>query len=616
MQNFLKKNYKIVLFLALLFMMVVSVLNAKNDSLIYDESAHIPAGYSYLKEHDMRLNPEHPPLLKDLVAIPLLFLNLNFDTNQPFWSETADDAQWNAGKYFLYGAGNNPDLIIFWSRIPIILLSLLLGFFIFKWTKEMAGTIAGIFALLLYAFDPNILGHNHFVTTDIGIAAFTVFSFYYFLRFIKEPTWKNVLIGGIFLGLMQLTKFSSVLAFPVFGLILIAYPLVKRACDKNGKETTKAYLFFEYLGKGLIAFLISLILVCVFYYFNTYDMPKEKLPEIINYYFPVERLNPMGSAASETLLAMNEYPVLRPLTDYVFGIVRVFQRVGGGNINYFMESVNLNGSPAYFPVVFLIKEPLPTLFFIVFAFFFAFLKITRTTFKSAKHSFKRILESIAHYIRTSTTELAMFLFIFVYSASSILGNLNIGFRHLMPIVPFIFILAAKNISEFIKNREKYKIKSMLFFITIILFLSLIVGTFSAYPYYMSYFNQIAGGPFNGYKYVTDSNADWGQDLNRLKIFLDEHPEIDKLRLNYFGMADANYYLGEKYIPWWDNKKPLESGWYGISTLFLQESIYDLRRPDNKSYRWLKNKKPLYQVGTSILIYHVSKAEAEKVNSQE
>lgn len=120
---------------------------------------------------------------------------------------------------------------------------------------------------------------------------------------------------------------------------------------------------------------------------------------------------------------------------------------------------------------------------------------------------------------------------------------------------------------------------------------------------------------NGYKYVTDSNADWGQDLKRLQKFLNAHPEIDKLRLNYFGMADLNYYLGEKYVAWWDSKRPLEAGWYGISTLFLQESIYDLRRADNTSYRWLKNKKPDYQVGTSILIYYVNKTEAETANSQ-
>lgn len=614
MKKIIEKKYKWVIALILSFMFVVSILNAKNDSLIYDEDAHIPAAYSYLTQHDMRLNPEHPPLLKDLAAIPLLFMNLNFDTSQPFWSDNANDAQWNAGKYFLYGAGNNPDKIIFWSRFPFVILSLLLGLFIFKWARELAGISAGLLALALYAFDPNILGHNHFVTTDIGIAAFMVFSFYYFIKFIKEPTWKNVFLGGIFLGLLQLTKFSSVLAFPVFGFILILYPLVKKEHDRANKERKKMSLLLEYLGKGSVVFLISLVLVYIVYYFNTYNMPQEKLPEVINYYFQESRLNPVGAVAKKTLLAINNYPVMEPVADYLFGIVRVFQRVGGGNVNYFMESVNFNGSLWYFPVVFLLKEPLATLALIIFATGFAFSRIIKTFFESLKHSFKRIFESFIHYIRTSTAEFTMFLFILVYSASSISGNLNIGFRHLLPIIPLIFILTARNIYEFIRKTDEYKYKKIYYVVIMIFVLLLMGGTFLAYPYYMSYFNQFAGGSFNGYKYVTDSNADWGQDLNRLKIFLKEHPEVDKIRLNYFGMADLDYYLKDQYIPWWDSKKPIEPGWYAISTLFLQESIYDTRKSDENSYRWLKNKKPLYQVGTSILIYHVSKKEAEELNN--
>ena len=133
----------------------------------------------------MRLNPEHPPLLKDLAAFPLLFMPLNFDTTQPFWEENPNDAQWNSGRYFLYQAGNNPEKIVFWSRLPIILLALILGIFIFVWTRQLAGITAGFIALLLYAFDPNILGHNHYVTTDLGIAAFFAFALYYFIKFLK-----------------------------------------------------------------------------------------------------------------------------------------------------------------------------------------------------------------------------------------------------------------------------------------------------------------------------------------------------------------------------------------------------------------------------------------------
>lgn len=133
-----------------------------------------------------------------------------------------------------------------------------------------------------------------------------------------------------------------------------------------------------------------------------------------------------------------------------------------------------------------------------------------------------------------------------------------------------------------------------------------------YPYYLSYFNEFAGGPKNGYHYVTDSNADWGQDLKRLKKFLDRHPEINKIRVDYFGGGNPQYYLGDKYIQWWDSKRPIEKGWYAISTNFLQGSVYDTRmkpngkprKPDNESWRWITKYNPSYQVGTSILIYNI------------
>ena len=116
----------------------------------------------------------------------------------------------------MYLPGNDTEKIIFWSSFPIILLSLLLGFVIFTWARELFGAKAGLLALALYAFDPNILGHNHYVTTDLGIAAFSVFAFYFFTKYLKNPSWKMTVLAGIFLGLAQLAKFSAVLAFSDF----------------------------------------------------------------------------------------------------------------------------------------------------------------------------------------------------------------------------------------------------------------------------------------------------------------------------------------------------------------------------------------------------------------
>ncbi len=611
MQKFLEKNYKIIVGIILAFVLVVSVLNAWWDSAIFDETAHIPAGYSYLTMHDARLNPEHPPLLKDLAALPLVFMRLNFDTAQKFWT-TDINGQWEAGHNLFWQTGNDPDQVIFWARLPIVLLSLLFGWFIFKWTKELAGILGGLFALTLYAFDPNILGHNHFVTTDLGIAGFMMISFYYFLRFIKDPTWKNVAIGGFFLAVVQLTKFSSILLFPIFGLAAIIYPLVKKIpAEQKSALLFKLKNLGSYLGKSLIAFAISIVIVWIFYGLNFYKTPELKMTETISFYFsPTDTANVKNIYTNQTLLALNNNSFTRPLSEYFLGIAMVFKRVAGGNGAYFMGQVSGTAFPAYFPTVFTLKEPLILLFFMLSAIIIAFWNNIKAFIDRSKNSAKKSswTTDFADYIRHHIRVLSMLSFIILYAYISITGNLNIGFRHLFPILPFIYILTAKIIINFCQKNKDASHKFTFLSATLILSALLIVQTIAAYPYYMSYFNPIAGGPKNGYKYATDSNADWGQDLKRLKVFLEKHPEINKIRVDYFGGADIKYYIKDKYIMWWDAKRPIEPGWYAISTNFLQGSIYDTTKKDADSYRWLKNIQPVYQVGTSIFVYYVGEVD--------
>ena len=105
-------------------MFILMVFSARKESAIMDELAHIPAAYSYVALHDYRLNPEHPPLAKDLAGIPLLFLNLNFPLDVTAWAKDVN-GQWTMGTIFLYESGNNPDQILFWARLPLMLLALL-----------------------------------------------------------------------------------------------------------------------------------------------------------------------------------------------------------------------------------------------------------------------------------------------------------------------------------------------------------------------------------------------------------------------------------------------------------------------------------------------------------
>jgi hypothetical protein len=606
LEKFLSKKYKWIIGIVSAFFLIVSFLNANNDAITFDEVAHIPAGYSYLTEHDYRLNPEHPPLIKAASAIPLVFMDLNFDTTQDFWTEKVN-GQWAAGRHILHEAGNNTDLIAFWSRVPIILIAWILGLFIFKWTREIGGATAGVMAFILYSFNPNILGHNHYVTTDLGIAAFITFSFYYFIKFVKDPTWKNVLIGGLFLGLLHLAKFSSVIVLPIFGLILIVYPFFRRFKwqETSGSiVTTKLKSLFEYLGKGAAAFVISMLLVWVVYGLVTYEMPKENLTKTIEFYFGGDDDNFKRIATYNTLNSLNESAVTRPMSEYLLGVSMVFKRVAGGNAAYYFGEVSNDAFLSYFPMVFLMKETLPFLIILLAVTILMIWQAIKSAQQCKMESTKEIRRRFYDYMRTMPHHYVLCLFIVFYAYLSITGNLNIGLRHLFPIFPFLFILVSVKLVNFLKqfgsDRQKiFKTAA----ITLVALIAL--ETILAYPYYLSYFNQAAGGPKNGHRYVTDSNADWGQDLKRLDKFLEEHPEIDKIRVDYFGGDNPKNRLGEKYVQWWDSKRPIENGWYAVSTNFFQGSIHSENSTTENSWQWALNYEPVYQVGTSILIYHIT-----------
>ncbi|MCD6149328.1 glycosyltransferase family 39 protein [bacterium] len=610
----LKKYSSVIVALILIAFFAVSLIVSLQESTTMDEKAHIPSAYSYVKYNDMRLNPEHPPLLKDLAGLPLLFFNPRFPADDPLWTEGVNE-QWELGDKFIHS--NDADQITFWSRLPITLIALLLGFFIFKWTKELAGAAAGIFALILYAFDPNILGHSHYVTTDIGIAAFIFISFYYFIKFLKYPSWKNTILAGIFLGLAELAKFSSVILFPFFGLILVIYALAKRSKPPK----TPLGNLSEYMGKYVLIVFICFAVIWILYFYNTFNMPAEKIQDIANTVFGNEG---MGELAKSTVIGMSTMPVLKYLSEYFLGVFMVFTRVAGGNTYYFLGTVSNHATPFYFPVVFLLKETLPFLFLILAASVYAFAEMIKKALSARlKENWKKFLG----YLQSGVAQYSMLGFIIFYSFLSITGNLNIGFRHLFPILPFVYVLVAKKVTDFIKSCEGKKIKTTVKATLAILVAWIILEPIIFFPSYLSYFNELAGGPKNGYKYVTDSNYDWGQDLKRLSRWVDKYnscalsknPEvcidpnraipikpnqpIKKIRVDYFGGSNPEYYLKDKFIPWHSYNNP-EPGWYAISIGFLQESIHKEKQPGEKSYEWLRGYQPITKAGDSIFVYYV------------
>jgi hypothetical protein len=311
------------------------------------------------------------------------------------------------------------------------------------------------------------------------------------------------------------------------------------------------------------------------------------------------------------------------MSEYFLGVAMIVARVESGNPHFFMGTVTMAPSVWYFPAVFVLKETLPFLLLLLFTTFYTLYRIGKNILaEKASRSFTYF----AHSFQNRPAQYLIFFFILLYSYLSITGKLNIGFRHLFPILPLLYMLIAKTVFDFLRRHKHDRVSKKLY--------SLILGgcVFSvmaipvlAYPHYLSYFNIAAGGHLNGYNYVNDSNYDWGQDLDNLKRFIEaenrckagvaysgdtaictqtkDYPAIDKIRVDYFGGANAATTLGDFYTPWWAERDP-EPGWYALSALFYQESIYKEKAPGARSYLWLQNVVPITRAGDSIFIYYI------------
>ncbi|MFZ3031681.1 MAG: glycosyltransferase family 39 protein [Candidatus Moraniibacteriota bacterium] len=623
------RKYAVPLVAIILFAhFVLSLVISSQESMTFDEKAHIPASYSYVRYGDMRLNPEHPPLLKDLAGLFLLPLGLDFPLDTKEWQEGVNE-QWLLGDLFINCsrpdiACNDADTILFFSRIPITLIAVLLGIAIFLWTRELGGAVAGVIAVTLYAFDPNIIAHNHYVTTDIGSAAFIFFAFYFFVRFLKNQTAKTILLSGIFLGLAELSKFSAVLLFPIFGLFTLLYALsqAKTATDTRSTLHFKLATLFRALLGYSGSVLICFVLIWVVYAGNTFAMPGEKLAALADHF--LSQPNIFAQTANNIVVTLSDSPVFKPLSEYLLGVFMVFSRVAGGNTHYFLGTVTDDASPWYFPVVFLLKETLP---FLVLLLFTTGYGLFRMVALYGKEKSLGIMHLLARSFHDHIAQYLSVFFVLFYSYISITGNLNIGFRHLFPILPFLYLLIGKAVADIYKRHIAEPATHQILAIMISLFLFAVVAIpVISYPSYLSYFNAMAGGHTEGYRYATDSNYDWGQDLKHLKNFVNKHnecqagtaplsstctltsyPPIDQIRVDYFGGSNPRYYLGDRYVSWWASREP-EAGWYAISSFFYQESLYKTLAPGEKNYSWLKDKTPLARAGDSFFIYYIPEGE--------
>ncbi|MCG6928083.1 MAG: glycosyltransferase family 39 protein [Acidobacteria bacterium] len=541
------------------------------NAATFDEGAHLPAGYTHLALGDHRLNPEQPPLVKLLAAAPLLAVAPKVRTDDLAWRM---GRQWEFGRRFLY-VWNDADRLLLLARLSVLVLTLLLLSALFLRARRLAGPVAGAATLALAVLSPDLLAHGNLVTTDVGLALFVFLTVAAFDRLTERATWGRLLATGLAAGAALATKFSGLVLAPVLvflGAVAVwgKGPL-ESALSGPARAVTGAGRRIR-LVLGLLVAIGGLALVVVW---ASYGFRGALSPD------PVVRASlraPLEAAPEGTwqgaLVGAADLGLLPE--DYARGLLFVMEH-SARRPTFLLGRLSDDGFPDYFLVTFLLKTPIPLLILTLLA----LVRIPRLPRRTAVFLWAPVA---------------------IYIGLTMGRGLQIGHRHLLPILPFLLVAAGEAAASLVRWRRPVGLA----------FVAVLgawygAGTLANHPHHLAYFNEIGGGPTRGWRLLVDSNLDWGQDLKRLKKWMDAHG-VTSLKLSYFGSASPSYYgiRGER-LPGYSAPHPprvtreIHPGdIVAVSATNLQGVYLD---PEDRSMmERLRRLTPAGRVGRSILVY--------------
>jgi hypothetical protein len=526
-------------------MLAQMLIASPRQSAAFDEGYTLTYGYAYLRGGDARLSRgQNPPLTNTFLALPLLLKNnIDFPADSTAWAEGdifsfTDELLW---KHNVDQAAQLIEL----TRLPEMALALVLACVIFAFTRLLFDERAARWALFLCPFDPNVLAHGHTAGTDLGVTLFMVSCVWAWTAALKRSSWKRAGFAGLLAGAAFATKYSAAWLVPILVLITLLYPGLRAH-------------FLKRCGLALLAGLLALIVI-----WGTFQ-------------FSIGPLAPGG------------LPVPAPQYWQSLGAVRT--RVELSTPAFMLGQVSATGFLGYYPFVFLVKTPLPTLIFLA-------------------------LGLIALVARHRRADVSAWVSPLLFLLAAMFGGLNLGYRLMLPILPFALIIAGLGASALVSDRVWGRVGAFWTgrrVVATLLGAWLIVDVLAANANHLAYFNTLIDRD-RDYQVLVDSNLDWGQDWIELQQWRQTHP-LDRLSVAYYGSARPQAYgLDPQLLPSFSledygpeidgfTAQALPPGTYAISASSLQ---LGLLYSHLNLYAPFRVREPSERVGRSFLMYDVA-----------
>lgn len=536
--------------------LVLTLHAAHVETPTVDEFAHVPAGVAAWRQGRTDLYRSNPPLLKLVLAAPLA---LDPTVAAPISIEPPLAwGPWEYGHRFMNANRERYLALMARARMAAVALGLLAGAVVFSWARGAFGLRAAAVVTALFLLCPNVLAHGHLATIDMGALATVALAVYALRWAYRRPTRARLAAAGGAFGLALAVKFVALLLLPALAALALAHRWREERPAAGRVGRAAADLAWLLAG--------ALLVVNASVAFQGSFRPLGGFP--------------LRSAFASSLQAAlpGRLPVPLP-SEYVLGFDGAMEMQEHGEFgSYLLGRWSERGWWYYNLVALGVKLPVATLLLLALA------------LPAWWRSRVDRLELLSIALPAATLLLA-------FSAAS---NLNIGIRHVLPALPFLFLLLGPVFAGTASPRRQ-RLSAALAAATL-----LAAGRNAAalHPDYLTFFNALAGGPARGSAWLLDSNLDWGQDLYRVRAAAAAIDAEAPLYLLYFGHVDpALYGLRYHLVP----ATPVE-GVVAVSENFLFGYPYLSVAPDGAmtgvagdTAAWLRSREPALRLG-SILVY--------------
>ncbi len=546
------------------------LLSTARLSVTCDEQTHIYAGYRALKCGDFEFSREHPPLSRIVAAVPLLAMDLAVNCSPV---EQVPSFSWGNASATADSLGRSVAAIRWFfaqewqtvlSRARIAVSVFAVGLCLLVWTtaRRMFGAATAVIATVLLVFEPSVLANGALVMTDLAAAFTFLFAVFAFYLFVQNRTAPYLLLTGLATGLALLAKHSGVLLIPSLCLLAVADPHV---------QPNKKRLRRDVVLRNLLSVLVACVLAAGMIW-GSYGMRVGQSGG--QQYADESQQTAVGPSSTAVMSVIQKSHIadshLLPLP-YIQGLIEA-----SALTSQTTPTVVLGRSYPHSPW-FMVPLQLGT-------------RLTAAFLLMISLALIASVQSFNHHRREFVFLLVPLI---IYVCASMLAGRMGGIRHLLPILPLLLIIAAAGCVE-LARRVRWANYAVL---CLILFHA--ASSLHAFPNYLSYSNEIWGGPTKTYKCLP--YIDMGQGYMQAKAYLEAHPGKPCWLLTGWQWDPALYdlpceTLGD-YLP-----KPIPPRMTG--SVIVSSSLLSDGALSDGTLTVFKNTEPKdYIAGSALLVYN-------------